>query len=104
MHLRVESDLAVLDPGDHIRLPQRAGPVQLPRVDSGNLLAELRKTPGRRQGQLAQVELDVEVRVVDPVRPTQAQRDRDETLTEWLGEVQTRLEHLSLIHISEPTR
>jgi hypothetical protein len=37
-------------------------------VDAGDLLAELLVGPGCRDRELAEVELDVEVRVVDPSR------------------------------------
>jgi hypothetical protein len=38
------------------------------------------------------VKLDVEIRVVDPVRAPEPERHRDEPLPERLGEVQPRLE------------
>ena len=40
--LRVERAPAALDAGDDVGLPQRPGPVERPRVDPGDLLAELR--------------------------------------------------------------
>ena len=61
-------------------------------MDPGDLLAELLAGPGRRQRELAQVELDVEVRVVDPVGTTEPQRHLDQALPKRRCEVQPGLE------------
>ena len=50
---------------------------------------------GPGQADLAQVELDVEVRVVDPVRPSETERHHDQALPQWRGQVQPRLEDLA---------
>jgi len=60
-------------------------------VDPRHLLAELLTAPRGRQGQLAQVELDVEVRVVGPVRAAEAERNLDEPLAHHRHQVQPLL-------------
>ena len=64
-------------------------------MDAGDLLAELRLVAGTGQADLAEVELDVEVRVVDPVGPAETERHHDEALPQWSRQVQPRLEDLA---------
>ena len=59
---------------NQVQLPQRPGAVQRPGVDARHLLGQLSVGPRRRQGDLANVELEVEVRVVDPVGVVEVER------------------------------
>jgi hypothetical protein len=61
-------------PGDQVELPQRAAAVERAGVQPADLFGQLRVRAGARQGDLADVVLDVEVTVVDPVGLVQAER------------------------------
>ena len=56
---------------DHPRLPQRTAAVELDRHEPAHQVVELVLRPGRRQGGVAEVVPEVEVRVVDPHRPAE---------------------------------
>ncbi len=68
VHLAVDRLAAALQPVDEVELPQRAAPVERAGVQPGGLLGELPVVARLGQGELADVVLDVEVRVLDPVR------------------------------------
>ena len=53
---------------NQIHLPQRAGAVQRPLVQAGGRSGQLMVVTRSGQRQFADMELDVEVRVLDPVR------------------------------------
>src|SRR4051794_22210482 len=76
--LREDGCIAGLEPVDHVELPQRPRPVERAREDARHLLAQLRVGARRGQCELAHVEVEVEVRVVDPVRIVEPERDLDE--------------------------
>ena len=63
-----------LEPLDHPRLPQWAVPVELLGHEPAHQRAELAVAPRRRQRGMAQVVLELEVRIVDPDRPAELQR------------------------------
>jgi hypothetical protein len=69
-------------PEDQVDLPERSAALQRPGVQAGGLLGELPVAAGGGQGKLPDVELDVEVRVLDPVRLVQAQRHVDQAAAE----------------------
>jgi hypothetical protein len=73
--LREHRDLATREPVHEVELPERSRTVERPRHDAGHLLGQLRVGPRSRQRQLADVEVEVEMRVVEPVRVVQAERD-----------------------------
>ena len=75
MHLRQHRHRAVLQPVDHIDLPQRARPVQLTADQVSHLRCQLSLIARRWQRELADVVLDVEGAVVNPVRVVEAERD-----------------------------
>ena len=56
------------------------------------LLGQLPVVTGRRQGELADVELDVEVRVLDPVGLVEPERDLDQPAAERRDQVQPGLD------------
>jgi hypothetical protein len=63
-------------------------------VHPGDLLSKLFTASETRQPDLAQVELDVEVGVVDPVREAETQRYAHQPLPQLWREVQAWLQHL----------
>ena len=75
VNLREHRDLAVGQAVDQIDLPQRSRAVKRTREDPRHLLGQLLVRRRRRQRQLAHVVLQVEVRVVDPVRIVEPERD-----------------------------
>ena len=62
------------EPVDQVHLPERARAVERPRDDARHLLGELLVVARRRERQLAHVEVEVEVGVVDPVRVVEPER------------------------------
>ena len=84
----------VVEPLDHVRLPQRLAAIERPRVDARHLDAELAPVAGLRQRDVAHVELDVHLGVLDPVRPVEAHRHGDEAPPEDRRRVEPRLEEL----------
>ena len=60
---------------DHVELPQRAGAIEWTRVQAGDLSRELPVGARRGQGDLADVVLEVERAVLDPVRVIEPERD-----------------------------
>ena len=72
--LRHHGLVPALEAVDQVELPQRAGAVERARHDPRHLLGQLRVAAGRRQRQLADVVLEIEVRIVDPVRVVERER------------------------------
>jgi len=72
--LREDAGPAALEAVDHVELPQRARAVERPRHDPRDLLGELRIAARLGERQLADVVVEVEVGVVDPVRVVEAER------------------------------
>ena len=70
----VERGPAVLGLGGGGGFPERAGPIQWPGVQAGDLDAELAPVAGFGQGDMAHVEFEVEVIIVDPVGMIEIQR------------------------------
>ena len=77
---------------DDVQLPQRPRQVERPGVETGGLHAELVPVAGSRQGDLADVVLEVELAVLDPVRVVEVARHPHDLLAERPGEVEARLE------------
>ena len=75
---------------DQVDLPQRAAAVEMAGMQPGRLLGQLLVVAGRGKGQLADVILDVEVRVLDPVRLVEAERDVDRAGGETAGSGSSR--------------
>src|SRR3954454_9258852 len=72
--LRQQRDVAVRQAVDQVDLPQRAVAVERAGEDAGDGLGEPAVVAGRRDGGLADVEVEVEVGVLDPVRQVDAER------------------------------
>jgi hypothetical protein len=64
--LRQQRDVAVGQPVDEVDLPQRTAAVERAGEDARHGLREAAVVAGRRDGGLADVEVDVEVAVLDP--------------------------------------
>ena len=58
---------AFRQPMDQIELPQRPGAIEPARKDPGHLFGQLGLAASGRQGQLADVEIEIKVHVIDPV-------------------------------------
>lgn len=56
-------------------------------MEAGCLYAELAPVAWGREGDVTEVEFEVEVGIVDPVRVVESEGDRDETLAENVGDV-----------------
>ena len=82
----------VVEALDHVQLPERAVEVERAGHEAGHLDAQLAPVTGRRQGDVADVELEVEVGILDPVRVVEVERDAHEPLAEDAGLVQPLLD------------
>ena len=69
---------ATVDTFDDVQLPQRASTIERAPVDAADRLAELLGSAGRRDRVVADVEVDVEVGILDPVRQVEPERNLDE--------------------------
>jgi len=78
-----EGDLPAFEPMDQVELPERPGAVQRTAEDARHLVRQLLVAPRCGQSELPHVEVEVEVRVVDPVRVIQAERHLGEAPAEW---------------------
>ena len=65
-------------PLDHVDLPQRVAAIQSPADEAGDQLDQLVVRSGGGERRLAQMKLQVEVRVLDPERMVQLERYLDE--------------------------
>src|SRR3954447_15980128 len=72
--LRQQRDVAVRQAVDQVDLPQRAVAIERAGEDAGDGLGEPPVVAWRRDGGLADVEVEVEVGVLDPVRQVDAER------------------------------
>src|SRR5204863_8931374 len=66
--LREEGDATALEPVDEVELPQRPAAVERAGEDASDGAGELAVVAGRRDGAVADVEVEVEVGVLDPER------------------------------------
>jgi hypothetical protein len=83
VHLGDLGDPAPLvDAFDDVQLPQRAGAVEWPGVDTADHLGQLLRGAGRGHGVVADVVVEVEVRVLDPVGQVDPERNLDQPATE----------------------
>ncbi len=93
VHLVEQRHAPVLEPLDHVQLPQRPGAVQRPGVQARDGLAQLGLGARGRDGRLAHVEIEVEVRVLDPVGLVEPERDVDQLPAEGRKQMQPLGEH-----------
>jgi len=78
VHLREDPEAIVRKALDDVALPQRPGAVERSGDDAADGLGQLLGVPGRRHCVMAHVEVDVEVRVFDPVRQVQTHGHLDQ--------------------------
>ena len=88
VHLHVQRDPAVLETLDHPELPERPAAVERRRVQVRDQLGELLVRAGGRHRNVSHVEVEVEVRVLDPVRVVEPERHLDDAAAERRQEVQ----------------
>ena len=74
VHLRQHADAAVGESLDQVELPQRAAAVQRPGDDATDLLGENGVVTWGGQREFADVEVDVEVGIVEPVGVVESER------------------------------
>jgi hypothetical protein len=86
--LRQQRHAPALEPVDHVQLPQRPAAVERPGEDALDGVPQLLVVAGRRHRGVADVEVDVEVGILDPVRIVEPERNRDEPARERRKEVQ----------------
>ena len=86
---------ATLEPTDDVPLPQRARPVEGRDDDPGDLLGELHVVARRGDGDLPEVELEVEVGIVDPVGVVEVERVGHQLAAVDVEQVDALLEHLA---------
>ena len=89
------------EPVDDVELPQRAAAVERAAEHPRDGLGELPVVAGRRDRGLADVEVEVEVRVVDPVRQVEPERDLHEPPAQRRQQVQPILEQLPDLVLAE---
>ncbi len=108
VHLAVHGETArrraghVVQALDDVDLPQRFAAVDRPRVQPRHLDAELAPVAGVRQRDVTHVELDVEGRVLDPVRPVEGQRHGDEPPAELRELLEARREEAQHVLEAHP--
>ena len=85
-----EREAAALDPVDQPHLPQRLRAVEALGEDPGRQGPQLLLVAGGRERGVADVVVEVELRVVDPLRPALAERDEAQLLAEAGDQVQAR--------------
>ena len=95
-------DATATEPFDHVQLPQRPPAVEWSRHDPPDLGRELPVVAGRGERDVADVEVDVEVRVLDPVRLIESERHLDEPPTGGRHEVQMVVDQR--LQVVEPHR
>ena len=92
VHLREDAEPVVGQPLDHVRLPQRAGAVERAADDAGDEVGELLVAARRGRCGVAHVEVEIEVRVVDPERVVEVHRHVAQAPAQRLEGVQPRLD------------
>ncbi len=100
MDLHERGHVAVLEPLDHVELPERFRAVERAREDPLDLLRQLGPPPGARQGGPPDVEAEVERRIVDPDRVCEVERHHLHPLPEPRCQMQSRGD--DGLHVLEP--
>ena len=80
-YLREHRPAPVGEALDDVDLPQRPTSIHVSTDDARHLIAELVGGTGRSETDVADVVVEVEVGVVDPVRMVEPERDVDESAT-----------------------
>ena len=83
----------VLDAVDEVHLPQRAAAIEPALEDARALLGQLAQVARSGQRDLADVVVEVDVRLLDPERVVEAERDLDQAPAERRQQVQALAQH-----------
>ena len=78
VHLREDGELVVLEAFDDVGLPQRLVAVERSTDGAGDHRVELGRPARRRHGDVADMEVEVEVGVIGPVRMVETERHLDQ--------------------------
>jgi hypothetical protein len=92
MDLGHDGGLPALDPFDEHELPQGLRPLQRSAREVPDEVRELAQAPGRGDGGAAQVVVEVERGILDPVRLGEPERILDETAPQGREQVEAPLE------------
>ena len=84
----------IIEPLDHGEFPWWAAEIQRAGVNARRLDAELPPIAGFGQGNMAQVILKIEIRVLDPIGIIEVKRDAHKPLTHGLGQLHPAAEEL----------
>ncbi len=90
-----QRDMAVFEALDDPNPPHRFGPVKRAGHRVGSELSELFQTSGSRKRCTADVEIDVEVRVLDPHGVVKCEWREDQPASEWREQVQSRFDEVA---------
>ena len=95
-----DREALALEPLDQPQLPERLGAVELLGEDPRRQVAQLLLGARRRQRGLADVVVEVEVRVVDPDRPALVEGDEAQLLAEARHQVQPRVDVVAELRVA----
>ena len=88
MHLGEDRHPVAVEAVNEVQLPQGAGAVQWPSGDARDLLGEHARIAGGGERQLADVELEIQVRLVLPIGVVEAERHLDQSPAERRDQVE----------------
>ena len=100
--LRVDGRVAGGEPADDVDLPERTTAVQWTRVQPRDLLGQLGAITGGRQRQLADMEVEIEVCVVDPVGVVGTEWHLDQSPAQRGQQVQPRGDEVLHLRTGQP--
>ena len=92
MDLGDRRDEVVLEPLDHVHLPQRTAPVERPRHHLRTEARKLVEVAGCRQGDASHVVLELDVGILDPERMVELERDLRQPPAERRQQVEPALD------------
>ena len=92
-----QADVVVLQSVDQVCLPQRPRAIERPLEDPRHLLGQLGIGRRRRQRDLAYVVLQIEVRILDPIRVVEVERDRLQPPAKRRQKRQPLLDHVQQV-------
>ena len=108
MELDVQGEAAagetrdVVESLDNVGLPQRLAAIERARMDPRHLDTELPPVSGLRQRDVPHVELDVDERILDPVRTIRCNRQLDESAAEYGRRIEPGFEEAQHVLEADP--
>ncbi len=97
-------DVASFETLDHVHLPERPGAVEVASGDSHRQLGQLALVARGRHRDMAEMEVEIEVRIFDPIGVVQTEGHLDEPTTKRRHQVESRLDELANLLISDRVR